>query len=261
MRSIIKSGQPQELIRWKANNAGTPQNLIYGGGSFPSEEVRQALLTEQYHLCAYTLRRLKTASECQLAGLDTRASCHIEHLLPQSRGVPGEDIDFHNMLACYPPSQSTSACEYGAKYKDDFDPQTGKYIDRIRITADKSVNEGLAQNGQFVSPLTNGVESHFKFDERGGITGITSAGETTVKVLKLDHKALVHDRAAVIKGYLQPNGKKLTAQAARRLANNVLQPDAQNCLPAFCVAVAQTALDYAKREERRAARMKKRGER
>lgn len=234
MRFINKLGQPNGLIKWKTDNAATPQNLVYGG-SFPGEDVRKSLLDEQRHLCAYTLRRMKTAAECEMAGQDTRASCHIEHLLPQSRKLPGEDIEYQNMLACFPPSQSTVACEFGAHAKADFDPS----------------------NGGFVSPLSPAAEAHFEFDEQGGVKGRSSDGNSTIKVLKLNHKALVNDRLAVIKGYLQPKGKKVSAQAARRLAKEVLKPDAQKRLPAYCVAVAQTALLHAEREERRAARLKK----
>ncbi len=237
MRTITKRGQPGDLTRWRAANAASPQNLFYGGGGFPGEAIRRSLLTEQFHLCAYTLRQLKTAAACEAGGQDTRASCHIEHLLPQCRKVPGEDIDYQNMVACYPPSQSKVACEYGAPAKADCDPSTGG----------------------FVSPLSPAAESHFEFDERGGITGLTADGASTVKVLKLDHKSLVNDRAAIIRGYLLPRGKKVSAQAARRLAHEVLRADAQQRLTAYCVAVAQTAMLYAQREERRAARMKKKG--
>lgn len=232
MMFISKGGQPGGLIKWKADNVATPQNLVYSGGGFPGENVRKSLLNEQFHLCAYTLKRLKTVSECEVIGQDTRASCHIEHLLPQSRKIFGEDIDYQNMVACFPPSQSTVACEFGAHAKADFDPS----------------------NGGFVSPLSPAADSHFEFDERGGITGSSALGISTIKVLKLDHKSLTADRKAVIKGYLQPKGKKVSAQAARRLAQSILKPDAQKRLPAYCLAVAQTALLHAEREERRAAR-------
>lgn len=237
MRFIQKGGVPQELIKWRAKNSSTPQNLMYSGGGFPGEAVRKALLAEQFHLCAYTLRRLNSAAECQALGRDTRTSCHVEHLLPQCRDIPGEDIDYQNMVACFPPSHSTDACAFGAHAKADFDPSTGG----------------------FVSPLLPTAESHFEFDESGHIYGLTADGTATVDVLKLDHKMLVNDRAAVIKGYLQPKGKKVSAQAARRLAQEVLKADAQQRLPAYCVAVAQTALLHAHREERRAARMQKMG--
>lgn len=237
MKNITKTAQPRELIQWKADNAATPQNLVYGGGDFPAAAVRQALLAEQWHLCAYTLRHLKTWAQCQADGNDTRASCHIEHLLPQSRRVPGEDIDYRNMVACYPPSQSALACDFGAHAKADFDPS----------------------RGGFVSPLSPAAEAQFLFDERGSVAGRTADGHQTIDLLKLNHPTLVNDRAASIKGYLHPRGKKLTAQAARRLAQLIMQPDAQRCLPAYCTAVAQAALLHAEREERRAARMRKLG--
>ena len=237
MRAINKREQPQELIRWRADNAAVPQNLVYGAGAFPSEAVRESLLLEQFHLCAYTMRPLKTAVQCQARGLDTRASCHIEHVLPQCRNVPGEDVDYRNMVACYPPSQSRIACEFGAHAKADFDPS----------------------HGNFVSPLSPNAQAHFEFDERGAVRGCTPDGAATIEVLNLNEKTLVNDRAAVIKGALQPRGKKLSAQAAQRLAQQALQPDAQLRLPAYCIAIAQSALRHAAREEQRAARMKKKG--
>ena len=235
MRFIVKKSEPRALIRWKANNEATPQNLIYGGGQFPAEGVRRHLMSEQLHLCAYTMKRLRTAAECEAKELDTRSSCHIEHILPQARKKVGEDIDYRNMVACFPPSLSQEACEFGAKWKDDFDPM----------------------NAAFISPLSPQVEQHFRFNEHGNISGLTAEGDATVRVLNLEHAALVHDRAAVIKGMLKPNGKPLSAAAARRLAIRVLQPDEQGCLTAYCVAIASAATAFAVREERRAARMRR----
>ena len=142
MRAITKGAQPHELIRWRADNAALPQNLIYGAGAFPGEAVRNSLLAEQLHLCAYTMRQLKTAAQCQVQGLDTRASCHIEHFLPQCRKVPGEDIDYQNMVACFPPSQSNVACDFGAHAKADFDPSNGGFVSPLSPAAGASVATG-----------------------------------------------------------------------------------------------------------------------
>lgn len=256
MRTITKGAEPRELIQWKAENAETRQNLVYGGGSFPAEDVRRALLIEQFHLCAYTLRRLKTPAECEESAQDTRASCHIEHLLPQSRNVQGEDIDYQNIVACYPPSQSTVMCDFGAKFKDDFDPTTGKYIDRKRVNSAKKSVETLAGFGRFVSPLYNNVEVHFNFEPNGKVEGATRDGDLTIEVLRLNNPTLINDRAAVIKGYLEPKGKKITALAARRLAHIIMQPDAHRCLEKYCVAIAQAAIKHAEKEERRALCMR-----
>ncbi len=235
MRFITKAAEPRSLIQWKSDNAQSPQNLFYGAGGFPADVVREALLHEQFHLCAYTMRRLQTALECKSHGSDTRHACHIEHVLPQARKVVGEDIDYQNMVACYPPSDSKEACEFGAKAKDNFDPATGG----------------------FISPLLSTAEQHFSFDANGGISGRSVDGVKTIKVLKLDHHALVNDRAAVIQRFLKPRGKPLSAAAARRLASESQKPDANQCLPAYCVAIAQAALAHADRVERRAARLKK----
>ena len=122
MRSITKGAEPRELIEWRRENKDTPQNLFYGrGSSFPAEPVRRSLLREQFHLCAYTLRRLPTAQECGAKGQDTIFSCHIEHVLPQARHVD-QSIAYDNMVACYPPSQSNVACEYGAEEKKPTTP-------------------------------------------------------------------------------------------------------------------------------------------
>lgn len=235
MRSIRKGAEPRALLDWKAQNAATPENLRYGGGGFPGEPVRAALLTEQFHLCAYTMKALATADVCKATGRDTRDSCHIEHLLPQARGIPAETIDYQNMVACFPPSQSNVACQYGAPFKGAYDPAANS----------------------FVSPLAMNAEHHFAFDEDGEVTGVTAQGQATIKALNLNHRSLVDDRVASIRGRLEPKtGRPISAADARRLAAEILKPDANQCLPAFCVAIAAVALAHAERQERRAERLK-----
>lgn len=246
MRSITKGPEPRDLIQWKSDNAQTPQNLKYGAGGFPAEAVRAALLSEQYHLCACTMKGLPSVAACAALGLDLRNSCHIEHILPQCRGVAGEDIDYHNMVACHPPSNSKIACGYGAKFKDQFDPGSKGNAD--------------LQGGIFVSPLSPNVEKHFEFDEQGEVAGLTANGTFTIAVLKLNHAELKNDRAAIIKGLLRPRGKPLSAASARRLAMQVMRPDGQGGLTPFCVAVASVALSFATREERRAKRLRRKAD-
>lgn len=68
-------------------------------------------------------------------------------------------------------------------------------------------------------------------------------------------KALVHARQAAISHALRPRANvSLSPQAARKLAAAVLRAEGRERLPAYCVAIAQAALKYAEREERRAAR-------
>lgn len=236
MRAIKKRPEPRALIEWRRQNASTPENLHYGGGGFPREAVRQSLLQEQFHLCAYTMKRLATAAECQQQGHDTGNSCHIEHVLPQSRDIPAETIDYRNMVACFPPANHKTACDYGATFKADYD---------------------LGQS-PFVSPLSAEVELQFAFDSRGILQGATPAGEATIQVLNLNHPVLVQARQAAIRGFLEPRtGKPLSAAQARRLAERVMQPDADNRLEPFCLAIARAAKAHADRAERRASRLRK----
>jgi uncharacterized protein (TIGR02646 family) len=231
MRSITKGAEPRALIQWKVENAGTPQNLSYGGGGFPGEAVREALLDEQFHLCAYTMKKLATSE----ASHNFRESCHIEHVLPQSGGTTAETIDYRNMVACYPSSQTKVACEYGAQAKADYDPRTEL----------------------FVSPLGANAERHFQFESDGSVAGTTAQGVATVTVLKLDHQTLVNDRAAAIRGFLYPrNGLAVSAATARRIAVEVLKPDANLCLHPYCVAIATAASRLADRADNRAARLR-----
>lgn len=235
MRTIAKGEEPRDLLDWKRDNQTTPQNLTFRAGGFPGEAVRRALLDEQLHLCAYTLKALKTSAQCEAQGQGTSQSCHIEHWLPQSRKIDAETIDFQNMLACFPGSH-VGGIPYGAHFKGGDD--TG-------------VNA-------LVSPLSPRAEQHFKFYRDGTVEGLSQQGRATIAALCLDHATLNNDRAAVIKGRLEPKtGKPISAAAARRLAQEVFKPNAQRCLPAFCVAIAQAALIHAEREERRASRLKK----
>lgn len=237
MRHINKQGEPRDLQNWRMENKATPQNLHYDNPTFPKEAVRQALLAEQHYLCAYTMKRLLTLEQCKSNGESTSKSCHIEHYLPQARGIVAETIDYANLLACYPP-EGVHNCKYGAVYKADFDPAS---------TA-------------FASPLHGGTESHFRFRRNGEIEGLTDAGRKAIDKLNLNHTSLVNDRKAAIDGRLAPRkDKTVSAKEARRIADNDMQtPDQNNALPAFCVAIAQVLHRHAEQYENRAKRTRNR---
>lgn len=222
MRTLTKGAEPRALLNWKRENRTTPDNLRYGGGGFPHEAVCESLLKEQHYLCAYTLKSLTSTDKC-----------HIEHILPRSKHPDEESINYQNMLACH--SAGNVSCEYGAPAKADYDPATHP----------------------FLSPLHPTASEQFRFYEDGTLEGLTPDACAGIGVLKLGHPALVHDRAAVIRGFLHPNARHtLTAADARRLAERINLPDRQGKLTAYCAAVAQAAVKYAEREERRAKRMK-----
>ncbi|EPF1295411.1 hypothetical protein ACSQOT_001845 [Klebsiella michiganensis] len=253
MKCVNKGAEPRALINWKAINQPTPQNLKYGIAGFPSEEVRCTLLQQQHYLCAYTMIRLKKPVECDDTN-KTRKSCHIEHILPQTRAelvaradagevvkqvinfTPGEDIDFRNMIACFPPSADSIHCDFGASYKGDYDPY---------------------DNENFISPLAPSVDLHFKFLADGSIEPLSEKGQETIRALNLDHIELCHRRERVLTGAIYPRGTDhpISASEARRLAAEVLLPNADGCLREFCLAIHQVALVHAERLERRSRRI------
>ncbi|MFA7239986.1 MAG: hypothetical protein WC091_07720 [Sulfuricellaceae bacterium] len=136
------------------------------------------------------------------------------------------------MLACYPAGNGKVLCEYGALAKADYDPATHP----------------------FLSPLHPTTSNQFRFHEDGTLEGRTPEARADIDVLNLRHPALVHDRAAAIRGYLHPSARRtLTAAHARRLAERINLPDTQGKLAAYCAAIAQAAIKHAEHEERRAA--------
>lgn len=140
MRHIVKKSEPNALLNWKRQNRETPENLHYKGGGFPREAVRQTLLAEQHYLCAYTLR-----------AFNSTGYCHIEHILPQSRRIAPETIDYANMLTCHPASSTKTACEYGAHAKADYDPAQQPFCSPLRpkVGALFRFLEGRVKHGFF----------------------------------------------------------------------------------------------------------------
>ncbi len=234
MKRIIKQPQPQALLQWKRDNRDIPENLIYK--NLPKEPVRQALLLEQFHLCAYTMKRLKTLAQCLRIASDapTKHSCHIEHFLPQVH-YSTDAIEYQNMLTCFPPANSKKHCDYGAKKKDCIDPQ----------------HSGL------ISPLSANAEAHFSYQKNGIVKPASPQGDATIKLLNLNHPILSNDRKAVIQGALYAKGKLRSAAELERIAQRAVVPNKEQCLDPYCLAIAQVALDLARKEKDRAQRMKK----
>jgi uncharacterized protein (TIGR02646 family) len=234
MRHIVKNVPPTQFVDWlRLNKASAPQNCNYN--SLPTREkdcLKQALLLVQGFLCAYTMRRI-----------DTVADCHIEHIIPQAQN-PALDLDFPNMLACFPKSGGDVTAGYGAPIKGGAHVQI---------------------NVNFVTPAQSGCETRFLFTKDGRVTAahVDLAAIDTINKLKLDHPQLIDLRAAA----LQANGIAIkrsnrtrqalkTASEARRFASEVLKPDNMGRIEPFCIALSQVALEYANKEDSRAARLR-----
>lgn len=212
----------------------SPENLNYG--NLPGQErkaIKTSLLEEQGYLCTYTMQRL--------GGVD---DCHIEHVLPQNE-APDKDLDYGNMAGCFPKSGGDTAHGYGAPIK------AGTLI---------------VPNENFVTPHGLGCERRFRYDRNGGISPANgdAAAASTIQLLKLDHPTLMELRRSAIKahglvlrsGSNRARSKPISAAAARRLAEKVLQQDGNHRLEPFCVALYQVALEYADKEEARSQRMR-----
>ncbi len=235
MRTIKKGAEPAALRQWKKANKAAPQNLAYG--NLPQAErasVAEALLREQGWLCAYTLMRL-----------DTVDACHIEHVEPQGM-APGKDLDYANMAACFPRNGGDVTHGYGAPVKG---------------------GGAIKLNVDFVSPHTKGCEARFLFDAQGGVRAPLNdvAARKTIERLRLCHPSLEELRKQAMKAYgltldtrgLRKPPKRLTAAQARQLASQLQKPEPQTLrLEPFCVALAQVATAYARRETERSRRLR-----
>jgi len=235
MRHIRKSPEPKELRDWKRENKKTPENLFYGHGStFPTVAVKEALLKEQCHLCAYTMKRLATT-----------ADCHIEHIKPRTitkkkQETQPLEVDYNNLLACFP-AQGQINPGYGALFKDSYD---------------------VADNN-FVSPLHGSCEKRFLYNYDGSVKSDNgdAEAEKTIVALNLNNGVLVELRERELRTYgIKRRGvRQISAKQARKLAESIMEPNSNGFLPEYCMAIKQVAEKYAQKEEQWAS-VKKRSQ-
>ncbi len=213
MRHIQKRNEPQSLTQWRAAQQNDPN---FGYDLIEADlrrEIRQALVTEQGGLCAYTGRRID------------ETSCHIEHPKPQAHCVNGEDVSYSNMLACVP-APNAPGLPYGAHKKGSW-PHT-------------------TEVALFVSPLRPGCEERFSFTLNGEIKANdlpdTAATETIAR-LGLNHKLIQQLRKAAIEATLGIRGRgqaSLDLHRARARLNGLTAAE-QNRSPLepFCFVLKQ----------------------
>ena len=84
MLDITKSAEPKTLIEYR-----TQPDAQYDGPQFTpvKSEIREGLLQEQGHLCAYCMQRIKASK------------MKVEHWKSQS-ACPSRQLDYTNMLGC-----------------------------------------------------------------------------------------------------------------------------------------------------------------
>lgn len=234
MRKIEKRAEPVELTQWRAANQADPDG---GGINYGYAMLRQApavvarlvdsLLAEQGGLCAYTGRRIG------------RDSAHVEHLLPQTpwKAQRGLDVAYSNMVGCWPQPNGQRG-QYGAHPKEDW-PAPG-------------------QEAQFISPLSNGCEARFIFNQRGEIKPANPADQAAAKTigkLKLDHKLLTALRRREIESVLGTMRSLSLKEARQRFrsieaAEATLADGADVQLDPYCFALKQALAHHIKAGER-----------
>lgn len=208
------------------------------------EDTENRLHEEQGGICAYTGIRLKLTPADPARGQARKVGFHIEHLKAQThcRKGPtacyGQDADYTNLVACWPPPNRKTNVPFGAHQKASW--------------------PGPGEEKNFVSPLLPQCAARFQFDHRGQVKQSDpkdKAAATTIEKLDLNHKALVELRKSAIDEFLAPGGDWLGLEQARH-SRERLRSDAQNLdrggsvkLTPFCFAI-EPALDrYIRKQE------------
>ena len=217
MKLIVKEGQPQDYTNWRNQMKGNV-NERYPVPDPPRQQLVNQLLYEQGFLCGYTMRRIDNNS------------CHIEHIKPETvcrAELRGSDLNYENMIACFPKKRIKKQTEYcyGAVYKDDWWD-----------------NNGI----QFVSPLNPICEVRFDFNLKGEIIAINADAELTVDVLCLDHKSLTEDRRRVIEEFIYGPAKDdpLSVSKVDRAIQSIVERKADGTFYEFCVALQKAMQAY-----------------
>lgn len=165
MRYIIKRTSPDALETFKKQFLRTQRRLpTYRDLSHKpylamKHVVKESLLTEQYGLCCYCLKRIGPHNS------------HIEHLKPQSR-FPEEDLAYTNLLAsCNGIQNRNENC--GHRKDDWYDEET-------------------------ISPLEPDCEKAFSFIPNGSILPKNDRAAATIQHLELNSFLLQRARQSAI---------------------------------------------------------------
>lgn len=216
MKYIQKGGAPPAFRAWCSRVHGTAKDDYR---ELPADEktaLLAGLLAEQGCLCAYTMRLVEGIS------------AHVEHIKPETvcrAERRGSDLDYDNLVACFPRDGMKSRYRYGAQARGDW------------------WNPGL-----FVTPLQPNCEQRFRFNLCGEITA--SAGDAaaaeTVRRLALAHASLIEDRRRVIEEFIygEAGSRPLSEAQARQWLAEVCQRKKDGRFVEFCIAIRHALEDY-----------------
>lgn len=220
MRWIDKLPEPMKLSQWKirySKDANFGYNLLRKDKAI--EDVEKSLLKEQGFICAYTGMRID------------KTSFHVEHIKAQTHCNAGEDVDYKNMVACYPGS-NTGEAPFGAHQKKNWPDDNERNL--------------------FISPLDKNCASKFTFTENGKIRATDKndiAAVKTIKKLKLDHDILNDYRKASIDGILNKKEKTDIKQVKQALNRLKSQDVCTGKLEPFCFVLIPVLEKFIKKIE------------
>ncbi|MBU5635906.1 TIGR02646 family protein [Geomonas sp. Red69] len=211
MRRIVKTHAPQQLTKWRNDNKDLNHAYEDMLGTEAHQALKDKLLEEQGGICAYTGRAIDAASS------------HVEHLKPQNQCVGSEDVEYRNVVACFPADGGDTAFGYGAPVKAGW------------------WNEAL-----FVSPLSEECERRFRFTWSGHVypnPGDHQGATETIKILGLDKEGLRQLRKSRIDGFFgfgaRTRAKPLSIADARTALARVDEFNGNGRLQEFCFVLKQ----------------------
>lgn len=211
MRQIVKTHPPKELLEWLKENESLDRSYGALQGKPAHVALKKYLLKEQGYLCAYTGRKVDSC--------DT----HVEHIKPQTMCEGLEDVEYRNMLACFPSDGGNEDYGYGATIKG-----------------------GDWQEDLFVSPCSENCERRFTHSWKGKISATDSQDEGanyTIQLIQLGDDSLSKMRHKAILGFFgfsaNPKIKQLSTAEGKALLPKIDVPDSSGHLRAFCFVLKQ----------------------
>ena len=216
MRRVVKTNAPPELIQWASDNRELNHGYADLVGTNAHHKLKEKLLSEQGGLCAYTGRVISADS------------CHVEHLKPQTKCTEWEDVDYKNVVACFPADGGDVTHGYGAPVKG-----------------------GWWVEPEFVSPLMDGCERRFSFSWSGHVYPNPEghvAARITIEKLGLDNEGLKDLRHAQIRGFFglgaRTRARPLSVSQAAIALRQIDAINHSESLVAFCFVLKQLLPKY-----------------
>lgn len=160
MKHIIKSSEPISFTNWKRTHPGLRYKDLKGS---PKTDLKNALISEQKHLCCYCERRIYDADS------------HIEHFRPKGNPLYQHlELDYNNLHASCIKYLSTGV-----------EPQCGHKKENTFTNT-------------LLSPLEPDCACHFWYTLDGVIHSVDDRGKEAIDIYNLNSGALIRQRKGLI---------------------------------------------------------------